>query len=86
VAGSGDRPGFGSFAFLAKRAGFEVEAIEQDRSADYLATRVGVRVVKSASPAEVLAHTDRRCDAIVPGTFSSTCPTPGTFSIRRYAR
>ena len=59
-------PGFGSFVWLAKTAGFEVDAIESDRAAcDYLATQIGVRVTHSDSPESVLAASKTAYDAIV---------------------
>lgn len=48
-------PGYGSFALLAKDAGFDVTGIEQDpRAAAYLEEVVGARVVRSAEPEAVL--------------------------------
>jgi SAM-dependent methyltransferase len=59
-------PGMGVFAWLAKRYGFEVETIEQDADCcDYLRERIGVTVVRTGSPASVLAEWPRRYDAIV---------------------
>lgn len=48
-------PAWGVFAHLAKKSGFDVEVIEMDeRCCKYLADVVGVRVIHSNTPAEVL--------------------------------
>ncbi|MBA2517774.1 MAG: class I SAM-dependent methyltransferase [Solirubrobacterales bacterium] len=48
-------PGFGVFALAARRAGFEVTGIEMDpRCCRYLESNVGVAVVCSDAPANVL--------------------------------
>lgn len=52
-------PGFGIFAHLAKKAGFEVETIEMDdRCCRYLREVVGVGAVESDDPAEVLRRVE----------------------------
>jgi 2-polyprenyl-3-methyl-5-hydroxy-6-metoxy-1,4-benzoquinol methylase len=49
-------PSHGSFAFLAKQAGFEVEAIEMDlRCCRFLEDVVGVRAIHHSDPAMALA-------------------------------
>ncbi len=59
-------PGFGSFAFLAKSAGFEVEAVERDADCcNFLEKVVGVTVTRSDSPSEILSRSGNRYDAIV---------------------
>jgi hypothetical protein len=59
-------PGVGCFAWLARQAGFEVEAIEQDAGCcAYLTGQLGVAAVRSDAPAEVLAERPRRYDAVV---------------------
>jgi 2-polyprenyl-3-methyl-5-hydroxy-6-metoxy-1,4-benzoquinol methylase len=45
----------GSFCFLAKEAGFEVEAIEMDsRCCDFIRSEIGVRAIQSADPASAM--------------------------------
>ena len=59
-------PGYGSFLWLAKSAGFQVKAIESDASAcEYLRHTVGADVVMSAAPQEVLAGLHEQYDAVV---------------------
>ncbi len=49
-------PGEGVFAYAARRAGFDVTAIEMDaRACDHLRDAVGVRAINSDDPATVLA-------------------------------
>ena len=51
-------PAYGSFAFLAKQAGFEVHAIEMDEECcRFLSEVVGVRAIHSAQAASALAAT-----------------------------
>jgi 2-polyprenyl-3-methyl-5-hydroxy-6-metoxy-1,4-benzoquinol methylase len=48
-------PGLGGFAYLAKRGGFEVEAIEMDRRCcNFLNTVIGVHAINSANEREAL--------------------------------
>jgi len=48
-------PSYGGFAYLAKRAGFNVDAIELDaKCCAYLRSMVGVNVIQSSDPAEVI--------------------------------
>jgi 2-polyprenyl-3-methyl-5-hydroxy-6-metoxy-1,4-benzoquinol methylase len=50
-------PSWGAFCLLAKRAGFEVEAIEMDpRCCEFLASRIGVRAIHAADEAAALAQ------------------------------
>jgi SAM-dependent methyltransferase len=50
-------PGAGVFSYAARRAGFDVTAIEMDGSAcDHLRAAVGVRAVQSDAPATALAE------------------------------
>jgi SAM-dependent methyltransferase len=50
-------PGWGAFCLLAKRAGFEVEAIEREpKCCEFLAGRLGVRAIRSDDPAAALAQ------------------------------
>jgi 2-polyprenyl-3-methyl-5-hydroxy-6-metoxy-1,4-benzoquinol methylase len=59
-------PGYGSFLWLAKAAGFTVEAIEADATAcAYLGCAVRVPVLKSDSPERVLSSRAEAYDAIV---------------------
>jgi len=59
-------PGYGSFLWLAKRAGFTVTAIEPDGTAcEYLEQTVRTNVIKSAAPEQVLASTADEYGAIV---------------------
>jgi SAM-dependent methyltransferase len=52
-------PATGTFAYLAKQAGFEVETIEMDAACcEFLERVVGVRAVKSADAASTLATLD----------------------------
>jgi SAM-dependent methyltransferase len=52
--------GYGVFARAAKRAGFDVTAVEMDqRCCDYLRSVVGVRAVHSDAPEEVVPELDR---------------------------
>lgn len=49
-------PAYGAFAFQAKQAGFQVDAIEMDaRCCDHLNRVVGVNALCSASPHEVIS-------------------------------
>ena len=48
-------PSYGGFAYLAKQEGFRVDAIELDPNCcDYLRSVVGVNVIQSNDPAEVI--------------------------------
>ena len=50
-------PSYGSFTYLAKKAGFEVEAIEMNaRCCRFLNDVVGVRAVESNDPIDALQH------------------------------
>ncbi|HZN86676.1 MAG TPA: class I SAM-dependent methyltransferase [Burkholderiales bacterium] len=58
-------PGWGAFCLLARRAGFEVEAIERDpRCCEFLQKELGVRAIRSDDPATALAQA-ATADAIV---------------------
>lgn len=57
-------PASGAFAYLAKRAGFDVTAIEMDRRcAEYLASTAGLHVINSADEAKAL-HSAPEADVI----------------------
>jgi hypothetical protein len=48
-------PAWGAFCLLAKRAGFDVEAIERDpRCCEFLQAQLGVRAIRSDDPASAL--------------------------------
>jgi len=48
-------PSYGTFIYLAKKAGFEVDAIEMDiKCCQFLDTIVGVNVINSSDPVSVL--------------------------------
>lgn len=50
-------PSYGSFTYLAKKAGFEVDAIEMnERCCKFLNDVVGVRAINSDVPIDVLQH------------------------------
>ena len=50
-------PSWGAFCLLAKRAGFEVEAIEMDpRCCEFLKATIGVRAISSVDEVEALAR------------------------------
>ncbi len=50
-------PSWGAFCLLAKRAGFEVEAIEMDsRCREFLSTRIGVRTINGDGEVEALSQ------------------------------
>lgn len=50
-------PSYGGFTYLAKKAGFEVEAIEMDaRCCRFLNEVVGIRAINSNDPADALQH------------------------------
>jgi len=50
-------PSYGSFTYLAKKAGFEVEAIEMNaRCCQFLNEVVGVRAINSNDPVDALQH------------------------------
>lgn len=52
-------PGHGSFAYLAKRSGFEVEAIEIDeRCCSFLRDTIGIRAIKSDTVCDALHGLD----------------------------
>jgi 2-polyprenyl-3-methyl-5-hydroxy-6-metoxy-1,4-benzoquinol methylase len=51
-------PSWGAFCLLAKRAGFEVEAIERDpRCSEFLASKIGVRAISCADEVAALTQT-----------------------------
>ena len=59
-------PGYGSFLWLAKSAGFSVSAIESDEAAcEYLEQSVRTHVIRSTAPDQVLASTAEEYQAIV---------------------
>lgn len=50
-------PGWGAFCLLAKRAGFDVEAIERDpKCCEFLLSQLGVQAIRSDDPAAALAQ------------------------------
>jgi len=50
-------PSYGGFTYLAKKAGFEVEAIEMDaRCCQFLNEIVGIRAINSNDPVDALQH------------------------------
>jgi 2-polyprenyl-3-methyl-5-hydroxy-6-metoxy-1,4-benzoquinol methylase len=50
-------PSWGAFCLLAKRAGFEVEAIEMDpRCCEFLTATIGVRAIRSVDDAAAIAQ------------------------------
>jgi SAM-dependent methyltransferase len=50
-------PGWGAFCLLAKRAGFDVEAIEREpKCCEFLVSQVGVRAIRSDDPAAALGQ------------------------------
>jgi hypothetical protein len=52
-------PSYGGFAYLAKRAGFDVNAIELDaKCCAYLSSMVGINVIHSSDPAEVIRESE----------------------------
>lgn len=52
-------PSSGAFSFLAKRAGFEVDAIEMNESCcDFLSKVVGIHSIHSSNPIEVLQRAE----------------------------
>ncbi|WP_448954620.1 class I SAM-dependent methyltransferase [Labrys neptuniae] len=58
-------PSSGVFCQLARRAGFDVSAIEMDSEcANFLNQQLHIRAVNSADPAEVLASEGRKYDVI----------------------
>ena len=58
-------PGFGAFAYLARRAGFAYTGIEMDpRCCEYLRAEVGVEAIESDAPVDALAALPAN-DAIV---------------------
>jgi len=58
-------PGMGSFAWLATRAGFAVDVIEQDeRACRFLEDVVGVAVTRTSHPELVLAASRERYDVV----------------------
>ena len=58
-------PSIGSFCVGAKRAGFDVSAVEMDGDCvTFLNTKVGVRAVQSMDPVSVLTQEERDYDAI----------------------
>jgi SAM-dependent methyltransferase len=53
-------PSWGAFCLMAKRAGYDVEAIEMDRACcEFIERRIGVRVHCRADEAEALAEASR---------------------------
>jgi Methyltransferase domain len=58
-------PGMGAFAWLAKRAGFDVSVMEQDVNAcRFLETTVGVKVIRTSTPEQALLDSGGRYDVI----------------------
>ena len=77
-------PGYGSFAWLAKTAGFDVDVIEMDTKAcEYLERQLGVTVIQSASPEQVLKAESIGYDAIV--MWHSIEHLPDAWETLRYA-
>ncbi len=57
-------PAFGTFAYQAKQAGFQVDTIEMDqRCCDYLERQIGVKAVRSSTPEIAIENTGKH-DAI----------------------
>ncbi len=53
-------PAYGGFTFLAKQAGFEVEALEMDRNCcKFLQDVVGIKTINSNDPAEDLRNSEK---------------------------
>lgn len=72
-------PGFGSFAWLAKSAGFDVEVIESDAVAcEHLRSQVGVSVTQSDAPELELSARTSTFDAIVLWHSLEHLPQPWT--------
>ena len=58
-------PSYGGFTYLAKKAGYEVEAIEMNaRCCEFLHEVVGVHAINSSTPIDVLQNL-QPCDVIV---------------------
>lgn len=71
-------PAYGVFAHLAKKSGFDVEAIEMDeRCCEYLTDVVGVRAINSDDPAEVLPTLEQK-DVIALWQVVEHLPDPWT--------
>jgi 2-polyprenyl-3-methyl-5-hydroxy-6-metoxy-1,4-benzoquinol methylase len=71
-------PAYGAFAHLAKKAGFDVEAIEMDqRCCAYLSEVVGVRAINSDDPAGVLPTLEQK-DVIALWHVVEHLPDPWT--------
>jgi SAM-dependent methyltransferase len=69
-------PAYGLFAFLAKRAGFDVTGIEMDaRCCDFLRSSVGIKVVEGSDPRNLLA-TLPKFDVIVLWQVIEHLPDP----------
>lgn len=69
-------PAYGLFAFLAKRAGFDVTGIEMDsRCCDFLRTMVGINVVEGSDTLSLLA-TLPKFDVIVLWQVIEHLPDP----------
>ena len=72
-------PGHGVFAHVAKQAGFEVEVIEMgDLSYDYLSNVVGLNVIKSDRPQEIINTLDKH-DVIATWHNIEHLPDPWAF-------
>lgn len=53
-------PAYGSFLYLAKQAGFDVEAIEMDtRCCKFIKESIGAKVIQNNDPVEGLRHLDK---------------------------
>jgi 2-polyprenyl-3-methyl-5-hydroxy-6-metoxy-1,4-benzoquinol methylase len=69
-------PSYGGFAYLAKKAGFEVDAIEMNtRCCQFLKEVVGVDAINSDNPIEVLQH-KKNYDVIVLWHVIEHLPNP----------
>ncbi len=52
-------PSYGGFAYLAKGAGFDVNAIELDvKCCEYLRSMVGIDMIHSSDPAQIIHHSE----------------------------
>jgi 2-polyprenyl-3-methyl-5-hydroxy-6-metoxy-1,4-benzoquinol methylase len=70
-------PWIGIFSINAKDAGFEVDAIENDRACvDFLRSAVGIKVFQSDNPADTLINMAGQYDVIVLWHSLEHLPTP----------
>lgn len=58
-------PSFGAFVYLAKKAGFEVEAVEMDaRCCDFLEKKIGIRAINNLNISNALNELGHNYDVI----------------------